>query len=357
MRSEEAKYSLSRSLFECDMVEIIKAGIVGAGWAGNKAADAYSKVEGAEAGLIFDVSEEAAKGLARAHGCEWTTNFDELLERSDIQVVEICTPPFLHATQAVKAAGAGKHICVQKPMARNVRECREIIEAAEKNKVKLILQFQYRFNDITVRARKLIDKGEIGKPLFSHFRGAISPNVAAGKQGGWIMDPEKSGGQLVEYNIHFYDLLRWYHGEVKSVYSETSRLVPIFKGKNPPYDHSIVTLRFKDDTLGVVAGTWSGSRDTPWNLGEVFGSKGVLHFRDTQNSFLSLQRDDKPEMSWASPRDGFSERVAYFVECIREDKPVARSTGVDGLRAVEVGVAAVESSEKHAPIGLPLRGQ
>ena len=147
-------------------------------------------------------------------------NYEDMLEKEELDLVEILTPHHLHCPQAVKCAEAKvKGISLQKPMARNLRECDQIIEACKKNHVKLKLYENFVFYPVYLKAKELIDQDLIGELM------SISINTMAGTRDGavwssfsaqesWRLDLKKSGvGPLVgDDGYHKFSLARWFMG-------------------------------------------------------------------------------------------------------------------------------------------------
>jgi len=337
--------------------EEIGIAIVGAGWAGKMSANAYSKVPNVKVKVIVDVIEEAAKSLAEVYMCEWSTHYDEALEKDDVHVVDICSIPSTHATLALKAAEARKHICVQKPFALNLEDCKNVIDAANRNNVQLIMQHMFRFAEGTVKSNELIKNDRIGEPEVTFYQQVTTPRVI-GKP--WLTSPEKSGEQLIEFNVHGYDLLRWFHGEVNTVYAETALLHPLFMKTKLKADNSVVVLKFRNGSLGIVEGSWGLGENTlaPQSIVQTIGTKGMIDIvyeaRPRTEYTWRLFQPDKPIETQRSSSHGWIERATYFIECVREGKTVSRSTGLDGLKSLEIGLAAVKSAGEHTPISLPL---
>jgi predicted dehydrogenase len=336
------------------MADKIKVAIVGAGWAGRMAADAYWKLGETEVAVIVDSIGETAKKLASTYHCEWSSDYEKVLQRPEIAIVDICTPAFTHCEFAVKAAEAGKHVCVQKPMALSLADCDKIIKRAETNKVKLIVQEMTRFGQAYVKMHQFIDEGAVGLPEMTYWNQVITAEWAKGYP--WNRDRKQSGGVLIDHNIHAYDLLRWNHGEVDRVYAEVAGLNPYLKESGIMEDHSAVVLKFKNGSLGIVQGSWSGTEATPIYRIQTIGTKGTFEI-ETLYPFESFtwkySQAKGPATTSATNSVGFYERAAYFVDCIRRDTVITRGTGTDARKALEIGLAAIESAEKSMAIGLP----
>jgi len=224
--------------------------------------------------------------------CEW----HEVIERKDIQVVDIATPGNLHAPMAIAAAQAGKHVICEKPLANTLEETKQMLRAVEKAGVKHMLMHNYRKIPAVAFARKLIEDGRIGEVY--HYHGAYLQD--------WIMDPQfplvwrlqkKSAGSgaLGDIGAHAVDLARYLNGEFESVTGQLTTFIkerPLpaegagawgakgdqGKGKVTVDDEANFLVRFKNKSVGVFESSrFCGGRRN-YNTFQIYGSKGSLAF-------------------------------------------------------------------------------
>ena len=157
----------------------------------------------------------AATGGRRApgYGDEWHVpiepTLEALLERKDVDAVVIATPHTTHLPIALQAAAAGKHVYLEKPMALDVNECDQIVEACRRAGVLLAVASQSRYNEMNQRAKELIQDGTIGQIRFVRI---TSPTVGWDVPAdGWFVDP-KEGGAYLDWGPHGVDAIRWFTG-------------------------------------------------------------------------------------------------------------------------------------------------
>ena len=175
---------------------------------------------------VCDTKKARAREKARVWGVEHVyTDYGELLANSDVDLVELLVPHHLHAGMTVKACRAGKHVSVQKPMALTTREADQMIEAAEQAGVILRVYENFVFYPPHVRAKEMLEAGEIGEPQM------IRMHVGTGKSdtgwrvplGSWLwrIDETKCGGGLLifDHGYHLFSLARYLMGEVERVYA------------------------------------------------------------------------------------------------------------------------------------------
>ncbi|MDO4547108.1 MAG: Gfo/Idh/MocA family oxidoreductase [Clostridia bacterium] len=168
---------------------------------------------------------ENAVEAAKLGGFEsWAGDYRELLKRSDIEVVSICSPNSLHAEMAVEALENGKHVYIDKPLAMNAREARLIADAAKKNGRLLQVANNNRFFPSTMLAKKLIDEGRVGDILSFRFKYLHSGSIDPNRPIGWKQTGE--GGVLLDLGSHALDMLMHLCGNVRSVCCDMRVLYP-----------------------------------------------------------------------------------------------------------------------------------
>lgn len=314
--------------------------LIGAGRAGMiHARNFVSKVPHARMISVCDPSEEACRAAVLELGIEtYFTDYREALEDERVDAVVVVTPTAYHKDIVVAAARAGKHILCEKPMAMTQEECREMIAAAEENHVKLQVGFMRRFDASFMRAREILESGEIGDLVLvkSLTRGPSIPKP-------WMYDIHKSNGPLAEVNSHDIDTMRWLSGsEFKTVYAlagnyrcgEAREEFPDF------YDNVILNTRFESGALGCLDGA-QGVRYGYDARVEILGTCGSIMLGGLQDKTTVTYTKDRGKTSDVIQSWTYLFREAYvnedisFVEAVREDSPV-KVTGLDGLKAVQV---------------------
>jgi predicted dehydrogenase len=323
---------------------------------------------------------ETAQQAAAEIGCKvWTTAYRELLERDDVDLVDICVPNQAHAEIVVAAAEAGKHIYCEKPLSRTVDEGRRMVEVANRAGIKTQLTFNFRFFPAITRARQLVEAGFLGR-VFS-FRGRYyrSSYISYEKPLSWRLRQETSGGgALFDLGSHVLDLIYYLLGDFASVQATLDTLIkerPVSAGsveKRPVDvdDIALMHLRMADETLGLVEISRMGTGTTNDLQIEIFGDQGALRFNLADPSWLEVYdtRDDGQPLGgmrgfrrlevvqrhegqkapdWSMP-PGFvrshAECQYQFLKAISDDVPASPSL-TDGLRVQEALTASLRSSE------------
>ena len=216
----------------------LNIGIVGYGFMGRAHSNAYRQVN-----RFFDCdyqpvlkvacgrNKERVEAFAKNWGYEETTqDWRELIERSDIDAIDIAAPNHMHKEIAIAAAEAGKMILCEKPLGRNLEESREIAAAAAKAGVKTLVWYNYRFVPAVTMAKQLVDEGKLGR--IYHYRAnflqdwTISEDLPQGGEALWRLDVEAAGsGVTGDLLAHCIDTAMWLNGPITSVSAMTETFV------------------------------------------------------------------------------------------------------------------------------------
>ena len=281
-------------------------GIVGFGWMGKTHAYAYQNIpyhyETPPAPTrLVGVCVRRAETIDEAVGLGGfefgTTSFDDLLQRDDIDIINVCTPNDLHRDEVIAALEAGKHVYCDKPLAVDYEECRQIVEAADRCDANLVTQvaLQYRFYPCTMRAKQLVEAGRLGR--ISSFRACYlhASLVDSDKPAGWRLRPGKGGGALNDMGCHLLDLLGHLVGPfdrvVTDCLTQTPRRTDPTTGQTIDIetdDMAAMLLRTRAGAMGTaeVSKLATGAQDELRI--EIHGDKGALRFNLVDPNWLEF---------------------------------------------------------------------
>ena len=332
--------------------------VVGSGRAGLiHARNVARRIAGARLAVLCDANAASLRQAGAELGqAELVEDFRQAVTRDEVHAVVIATPTFLHRDIACLAARHGKHVFLEKPMAVTVRECHEIAQAAERAKTKLQIGFMRRFDERFRQAKQTLESGELGRVMIIKSTGR-----GPGGPGAWMYDLSKSNGIIAEVNSHDLDSLRWFAAsEVRRVYAQAANFKsPEAREQFPDfYDNIVAHFRFADGAFGVVDGTCPAHYGYDARV-EILCEKGALFVgRTEQTGIATVTADGKfiaPAVkSWRTLfQDAYLAEMEHFVQCILEDKPPL-VTANDGLRALEMVVAANESVRTGQPVELTI---
>jgi len=325
--------------------------------------------------IVGGRSKSKAKEVAEHFGAEAYYSYAELqeaLKREDVQMVDVNVPTWLHKDVTVAATEAGKHILCEKPMASSLKEADEMIEAAEKAGVKLMIAHCLRFWPDYIKVKKIIDQGTIGKPLAARalripgpgypwewmwFQGGLPPEERSryspsNPPEAWQLAREKSLG-IIDLQIHDIDIVRYMLGsEVESVSAVGGNYV--YKSTNCE-DHCYSVLRFRDAKVAQITATWIRPIEFPFEQSlEIHGTEGYLTLRSKDQPSITVYGNDG-SISKVAPAqaNGYYEQIAHFVQCIlKDEKPMIPPA--DSRGSLETGLAILKSMELRKPVSLPL---
>jgi len=326
----------------------IRCCLVGSGRAGRIHAKSLTgHVPGASIVAVVDANAETRQLAANDFGIPHSfAELEAALDHGGFEAVVITTPTFTHAPLAIAAAKAGMHLFLEKPMARTLAECDDIIAACTAAKVQLQIGFMRRFQPEFRAAFERLADGEIGTPMIIK-----SLTHGPGLPPAWAWDIRLSNGMLAEVNSHDFDCVRWLMGaDPTSAYAEISNFKGAARGVEVAgfYDTALVQLRFANGGLGSISGV------CPCDYGydarvEIVGEKGIMQIGEMQSQPIVVVIDREaglvspvyrtwPErFAW-----GYINEMREFADCIRTGRQPGAS-GEDGRWAL-AGVLAATAS-------------
>jgi len=241
-------------------------------------------------------------------------------------------------------------------MAMDLKKANEMIRASEENKVILQIGHHNRFDPIFERTKEMIEEGTIGRVCLVKARQAHGWGWTKGKPRSWFAEPDKSGGgTLLDNGCHLFDLLRWFIGEVEAICAHVGTLVYDIQVE----DNGIAVLQFRNGAIGEVDASWTYKGDLFENYVKIFGSKGTVIADAVSRKLLVHSSILKPKKlsGWITPfiapANAHTREIQDFIGCIVESgKPTV--SGEDGMKSLELALAAYESSRRGQRITLPL---
>jgi predicted dehydrogenase len=258
------------------MSKTLGVAILGCGLIGQK----RSKVL-ADAKLVVcaDIDEKKAQALAAGFpNCDATSDWLLAIQRADVDVVIVATTNDALVKTSLAAVSAGKHVLVEKPAARNVAELDPLIEAAEKNNVQVRVGFNHRYHPAFLKARELVDNGELGELMF--VRGRYGHGGRKGYDREWRANPDLSGGgELIDQGVHLIDLSRWFLGN----FTEIQGFAHTYFWDMPVDDNSFMILKTEKQQaafLHVSCTEWKNL----FSL-EIYGRDAKLHIEGLGGSY------------------------------------------------------------------------
>src|ERR1700744_218691 len=250
-------------------------GVVGAGVIGAFHAAAIAMVPGARLVAVTDVDPDRAEALTGRHGAVVAPDLDALVARDDVDVVAVCVPSERPAGGGVRAAAAGKHLVVEKPIDVSLDAADRLIAAAAAAGVTVSVISQHRFDPGVAELRRLIDDGALGPLLLGQASTQWWRSQEYYDSAGWRGTRAMDGGALMNQGIHYADLLRWCLGPV----AEVSALTVTQAHEMEAEDCALATVRFASGAVGTITATTSVVPGFPERL-EISGTQGSVVVED-----------------------------------------------------------------------------
>ena len=326
-------------------------GLVGAGAIGESHAEALREIAEARLVAVAEPREDAGRALAREHDAEWHAGIETLLARADVDVVLLATPSGLHPDQAVRAAGAGKHVITEKPMAITLDGADRMIAACRRAGVALAAIFQNRCYRDAVRLKRAVEEGCLGTPVLANalvywHRAQEYYGEKGGWRGTWALD---GGGALMNQSIHTIDLLQWVMGPVESLSAYAATLAREIEAE----DTASASVRFESGALGCIQGATSTHRNRPATL-QVFGTEGAAVLEGGKLAVWEPGSEPSPLSArefgaTLEPEEGAPWSKGHEVQ-LREtfrailDGRAPPVSGEEGRKALELVLAVYESA-------------
>lgn len=332
------------------MTTEIGFGIVGCGMIGKVQAEAVASIPGARLLAVCARDEKRVAEFAAKFGAAGYTDYERFLDHPGLRIVNICTPNGAHAEQGVAAARAGKHVLVEKPIDTTLEKADALIEACDRNGVKLGVIFQSRFLPAVQKIKRAIDEGRLGRLMIgdAYVKWYRSPEYYAGSwHGTMAMD---GGGALINQAIHTVDLLRWMMGPVDAAFAMKAALrYPQIEGE----DTLVASLRFKNGALGVIEAATSVKPGFKRRL-EISGECGAVILDGDAIGCWAIDGEDEGDAGGEQITDGSSNPAAIsneghrlqiedMMRAVIEDR-APMIDGKEGRNSLEVVVRLYESA-------------
>ena len=335
------------------MMDKIKVGIIGSGFIAD-----YKLLPNVEIVGIAASSLEKAKSFMKRFNIpgEPFGNYKDLL-KSECDAISVCLPNYLHKDATIDTLNSGSHALVEKPLARNVDEGEEMLDAEKSSNRKIFYCENSMYAPSFSKVKEIIDEGALGTIYMGRGKEQHS-----GPHSEWFYKKDKAGGgALIDLGIHDIACLVWYLGcEVSEVFCQTKTTVPIREkfGKCEVEDNAVGILYFENDAQIVIEESWTapGGHDMRF---ELFGTEGQIKAAPTFSNLVSVYSEKGygyavekasttkgwtfpvPEESWSF---GFPQEIKYFSDCIIHNQ-IPMTNGKYGQKILQIVEAMYKSAE------------
>jgi predicted dehydrogenase len=334
----------------------LRVGIIGCGYMGWFHARVYHESFGAELVAIADKSEDARAKVKSAFGCEVFDDYQGMLSRADIDVVDICMPDEMHVAPAVAAAAAGKHMLIEKPMATSVKDCLKIKNACDSAGVRFMVAHLLRFDPGYRRLYNAVKNGEAGEVIHLSAERKNPRLIAERLQG--------RASMLFYAGVHDIDLVQWIaQKQITKVYAQ--RISKLNKPWNTD-DCIYILANLGEDTIANIEYSWVLPKSFPSRLKskmEVYGSRAAL-FLNRPDRGVEIFKEKDAELPheftdvlhWPD-LEGFivgdlKYQIEHFIRAVKAKSDFLMD-GRDAISAINVIEAITRSYETGKAVNVP----
>ncbi|ULG72127.1 Gfo/Idh/MocA family protein [Macrococcus brunensis] len=334
---------------------MFKVGIIGCGSiATHRHIPEYQQNKNAEIIAYCDVVKERSDELAAEFGGTSYSDYHELLQNPDVEVVSICTPNYLHAEMTIAALHAGKHVLCEKPMATSLEDADAMIKAAEENGRTLMIGHNQRINEAHQQAKKDIAAGKLGK-LYSFKTTFGHPGPEGWSVDGpdsWFFDKKRAFiGAMGDLGVHKADLMRYILG---TEFTEVGAMIETSAKKADVDDNAVLILKTADGIIGTLSASWAynGQED---NSTIIYGEKGILKLNAddayTYQFFGADGQIEREQLGEIQTNEEGGQKNSHtidaFIEALTNDEtPIC--DGHEGRASLNVIIKAIEAAQSKS---------
>lgn len=340
---------------------MLKVGLVGYGFMGHMHAQCHGAA-GAGIAAVADVEPDRRREAEDKFECPSFPSLGEMLQSVEVDLVDICTPTYLHEEMVMAAAAAGRNIMCEKPMSLTVESCDRMIAAVEKAGVAFMTGQVIRFWPEYQVVREILDSGKYGRLEWLSARRLSPPPTWAWQ--GWLLDPVRSGGAVLDLHIHDLDYIQWLLGLPKKVLARGAA------GPQGGLD-SVMTLAWGHDS-GAQSGA-EGSLDLapgfPFQMSLLVAcEKATIRLDSAATPSLVVYPIEggsfapplpEPKVGVSSETQGnigslggYYNEIKYYLDCLEAGRKPAVVTPQDARESVRFSLAVAESARTGRVIDL-----
>lgn len=332
---------------------MLRIGLIGLGFMGRTHLENYVRLESEGVPIqvvaLCDIDNEKLEGRAAAGNIDTGssgidfgrynkyTSVTEMLEKEQLDYVDIALPTYLHRDIAVQCLNHGLHVLCEKPMALNAAECKDMIQAAEANGKQLMIGQCLRFWPAYVYLKQVVEEKTFGQALGGYFyRGGATPTW-----GPWLTQKEKSGGALLDMHVHDIDMIHWLFGKPESVSCLARNVVP-----GSGYDVVSANYLYDDGKVINAQADWTLEGDYGFDMQfRVNFEKGNIVFKgDSLQVNVNEGKGFSPELS---AEMGYYNELKYFIETLLSGESISIATPISTMGSIEIAEAEIESADNR----------
>jgi predicted dehydrogenase len=322
---------------------VYNVAVIGAGaWSKNHLAGWRAQKDAAITWVVRS-SEEKARQRAEEWGVpNYTGDYRKVLADPNVHIVDILVPHDMHAEVALAALAAGKHIVMEKPIANNLANARDVVHAARDSKLKFMVAENWNYASMVVRAKKLIEEGAIGKPIL--VRAYMDLSIRGAFDGiQWRHEKDRmGGGVLIDAGTHAVSACRFLLGDIVQVSALTNNFA--FEAIAPLEDTAVMLVKFASGAIGTISVTAVAARERMYTAFDILGDKGTIEIDTHTRSVYVTTGGKRAEEFTAEPSRGLVDQISHFMACLRDDT-MPLTTPMEQMGSMRAILAAYESEQ------------
>jgi len=362
---------VSKDKSRTSRAKVLNVGAVGLGWAGRTHIESYLELPNVNVIAVADLDPERRSLAAKSYAIPHTyADYEELVRRTDLDIVSVATPNFLHAPVSIAALNRGKHVLCEKPLARTSIEARSMVEAAAQAGRVLKVAFNHRARPDVEMLKRQIDMGSLGR--IYHAKAYWLRRSGIPGLGSWFTNKNMAGGgPLIDLGVHVLDMALYLMDEPEAVTVSAATfaaLGPRGRGSGSSTkmqvgseyeveDLATALIRFSNGAALTLETSWASYRKSEDEYGvALFGTEGggeINVSRSRLGHTLNIYTDAADLTPELPAGDGYGHRqvVREFVELIRNGDP-SQHIGRDGLYRAQIIDACYRSAGLGSEVSL-----
>ena len=319
----------------------MKVGLIGLGGMGFVHFNCYKKMEGVEI-AVADIRVDMAKEKIKDDTVPVYASYEEMIEKENVDFVDVCTPSYMHTEMTVYALEHGKHVICEKPMSISSAEAQKMIDASEKTGNLLMTAHVVRFMAPYVYLKSVVDSGELGKPV--HVIMHRLSEAPKWSWENWMLDTEKSGGVTLDLSVHDIDFMQY-------VFGQPASLEASYRDIKDNSNYVSSTFYYDGFSVDTVGAWYNASVPFQAEYLAVFEngyveSKGGKVTKNGQEVSLDMGDTSEDTGINLSGADGYSDEIRYFMECIRSGRKPTKVTPESSLTSVKLVEEILEKATR-----------
>lgn len=324
----------------------IKFGVIGCGHIGKRHAEMITRNSDCELVALSDIKQKEELGIEAYSSAAFFNDYKEMIEKSDADVICVCTPNGLHAEQSSAALDAGKHVVCEKPMGLSKANCENVIYKALRKHKQFFCVMQNRYSPPSEWIKDIIEKDVLGEIFMVQLNCYWNRDSRYYKAGGWKGTENLDGGTLFTQFSHFIDIMYWLFGDITDI-----------KGKFADFNHAdstdfedsgFVSFKFTNGGMGSLnysTAVYGANLESSMTIIAEKGSVKIGGQYMNEVEYCNIEGYEMPELPEANPANdygpykGSAANHNYIFENVVEtlkNKSEATTNALEGLKVVDI---------------------